>query len=548
MSEEEKPSVQAQVNKAKKEKKKRAKAKKRDVPSSQVPAASAASGNAKRVATLNAPKSRIEEEEDEDVGGLKFEDPFEDEFEEEEHVNEGDDEDVMRDDDEDDKPNTDGSVGNNQNAYFNPYKPVTEDLGPMEFDPSAYGAIHQMKLDWPALSFDFFRDHLGIDRTRFPTSVWFIAGTQALQANQNGLNLVRVSNFCRTKQSDDLDDGMVVEDDEEMGDPTLEYRSLSLVDGAVNRVRAMPQEPGVVAVWSESGKVHLYDARKQLQSLNLDSAANQGGLKPYSGPVYTMNKHQDEGYAMDWSLCKSARLATGDCKGSIYVWDVDPVGGVGLSNAYLGHKGSVEDVQWSPSQENCFATCGVDGTIKIWDTRAPERKHSLSQRGHDQDINVLAWNPKIEYLLASGSDDASFKVWDLRRFEASAMESQVAWFKNFHTDAITSLQWSPHDESVIAACSADHQTTVWDMALEEDKEFAREAAADFGFSEDVLDDQGQRVNIPPQLLFVHAGVQDPKEVRFHPQVVGLIGVTGESGFDLFICEPLDPKSQLANDL
>lgn len=44
--------------------------------------------------------------------------------------------------------------------------------------------------------------------------------------------------------------------------------------------------------------------------------------------------------------------------------------------------------------------------------------------------------------------------------------------------------------------------------------------------------------LPPQLLFIHAGLVDPKEVRFHPQVVGLVGVTAEDGMDLFICEPL----------
>jgi ribosome assembly protein RRB1 len=529
------PSEQSKINKLKKAKKKRSKAKKQAAAATPVAPTSAPSfsnpplDTTKRVQFVDPPSKPPALNEDE--AGLDFEDPFEDEFEDEE-------EDEANDDgmEVEDKQNS-----SSQKLYFNPHTTTTEQA--LEFDPSAYGALHQMKFEWPALSFDFFRDHMGSDRTRFPTSVWFVAGSQALEGNENALNLIRVSHLSRTTKEEDVEDGMVVEDEDEELDPTMEHRTLHLIDGAVNRVRAMPQEAGIVACWSESGKVHLYDARHQMQTLHLESST-AATAPSRDTPVYSMNRHTQEGYALDWSPLKTGRLATGDCSGKMYMWDVDPVGGVALTGPFVGHKGSVEDVQFSPSQESYLASCSVDGTIKIWDCRLPERKPGLTQHAHDQDVNVLSWNPKIEYLLASGSDDGSFKVWDLRRFETQTSDSQVAWFKGFHTEAITSLHWSPHDESVLAACSADHQTTIWDMALEEDREFARQASGELGFSEDVLDEDGQRVHIPPQLLFVHSGVRDPKEVRFHPQVVGLVGVTGESGFDLFLCEPLDPKSQL----
>jgi hypothetical protein len=110
-----------------------------------------------------------------------------------------------------------------------------------------------------------------------------------------------------------------------------------------------------------------------------------------------------------------------------------------------------------------------------------------------------------------------------------------------NTDKIANNN-SPHEESVICCASADHQVTVWDLALEEDREFARQAS-DQGLAEDVLDENGRPIQFPPQLLFVHAGLRDPKEVHFHPQVTGLIGVTAAEGFDLFLCEPLDPRAQ-----
>lgn len=47
-------------------------------------------------------------------------------------------------------------------------------------------------------------------------------------------------------------------DDEEEGPPVMHVRTLSMSRGS-NRIRAMPQKPGVVAVWEDSGLVKVPD-------------------------------------------------------------------------------------------------------------------------------------------------------------------------------------------------------------------------------------------------------------------------------------------------
>ena len=68
-------------------------------------------------------------------------------------------------------------------------------------------------------------------------------------------------------------------------------------------------------------------------------------------PIFTFNDHKDEGFALDWSPVMPFRLATGDLKKGIHVWERHEAGTWVVSpKALKGHTDSVEDIQWSPSE------------------------------------------------------------------------------------------------------------------------------------------------------------------------------------------------------
>ena len=109
------------------------------------------------------------------------------------------------------------------------------------------------------------------------------------------------------------------EEDEALDeDPTIEHLNIPH-HGAVNRIRSMPQASGIIASMSDASTVNIYDVRDSTRSLMHKGPR----VNPPNKPSYIFRGHKDEGYALDWSLVKTGRLATGDCAGNIHVWDFD---------------------------------------------------------------------------------------------------------------------------------------------------------------------------------------------------------------------------------
>lgn len=224
---------------------------------------------------------------------------------------------------------------------------------------------------------------------------------------------------------DDSDDDEDEEDDQLDEDAVLEFRSIPH-SGGVNRVRAqplhsvdslsIPTSPYYVASWAETGKVHIWDVRPLIRSL--DEPGFSHDKTRTNAPVYTINSHgKAEGFAMDWasSGSSSLRLLTGDVHSKIYLTTSTPSGFNALSQPFLSHTSSVEDIQWSPSEPTVFASCSADQSVQVWDVRSKGRKSVVGiSTAHESDVNVISWNKKTSYLLLSGGDEGNIKVWDLR--------------------------------------------------------------------------------------------------------------------------------------
>lgn len=378
----------------------------------------------------------------------------------------------------------------------------------LEIDENAYVIYHQASLGPPCLSFDIIADQVKSD---FPLSVTAVAGSQASKGTANSILVFRMSNLHSIKQAEEDDDDEGQEEDQ----PVMKVVGLKH-PGCVNRVRYNCIGPTpVVAAWSEQGSVGVWNLSSLLQKLDVPG---KEVVKEEASPLQAFTGHQGEGFALDWSQVDTGVLASGDCTKNIHVWRPGTGGSWAINEQpYNSHTKSVEDIRWSPNEKNVMASCSCDKTIKIWDVRADPNKACMLTQGnaHASDINVIDWNPSDPFIV-SGGDDGMLKVWDLRNF--GGITDPVAVFKH-HSRAVTSVEWSREDSTVFASSGDDDQVALWDLALEKDTEAATEDPA--------LKD------LPPQLLFIHQGLKEIKEIHWHAKIPGLIMATSHTGFDIF---------------
>ncbi|XP_015912928.1 glutamate-rich WD repeat-containing protein 1 [Parasteatoda tepidariorum] len=398
----------------------------------------------------------------------------------------------------------------------------------LECDESAYVCHHAIKTGSPCLSFDILPDELGDNRAdEYPLTMTVVGGTQVDSLHCNHLLIMKLSNMHKNKHKkernedeDEEEESDSESDSEEDTKPVLECASVRHT-GCVNRIQVttLGSEP-FAASWSELDKVYIWNLTQPVRAVNdkrVMTAYIQNKESP--APVFTFNGHTTEGFGLQWSPTVPGVLASGDCKGNIHLWKPLEGGTWHVDQRpYNAHTDSVEDIKWSPNESNVMVSCSVDKTIRVWDVRAAPNKACMltKQDAHDSDVNVISWNPSDPFIL-SGGDDGKLRVWDLRRFPDG---DAICTFKH-HTAPITSVEWHPTDHSVFAASSSDDQLTQWDLAIErdEDAERGEEMSAEL-------------LQLPPQLLFIHQGQKEIKELHWHRQMPGVLVSTAQTGLNV----------------
>lgn len=104
-------------------------------------------------------------------------------------------------------------------------------------------------------------------------------------------------------------------------------------------------------------------------------------------------------------------------------------------------------MQWSPTEADVFASCSVDGTLRIWDTRRREGS-AISIKAHSADINVISWNRCTLFLVILESnclfaDIFSSFPWVIERLRFLKSNFECFWMKFYWGSFVLSPSLQP---------------------------------------------------------------------------------------------------------
>ncbi len=181
---------------------------------------------------------------------------------------------------------------------------------------------------------------------------------------------------------------------------------------------------------------------------DIASGKHKRTLRGHKAPVKTVVFSPDSSIMASWSA---------EGQTTIRLWDV----ATGRHKRNLkGHTKMVEDVLFSPDGKT-LASGGLDGTIRIWNSKTGKQKHTLLENSSGNDlaaesaaVTVLMFNSDGN-VLASGHKNGSIRLWNIE----TGKPGQTL---RGHAEVVSSITFGP-DGKTLASTSKDATARLWDL-------------------------------------------------------------------------------------
>lgn len=141
--------------------------------------------------------------------------------------------------------------------------------------------------------------------------------------------------------------------------------------------------------------------------------------------------HRKKVYALSWNIT-GKKLASGSGDQTVRIWSIEPFAVSKPERIDLelrGHTNVINNVAWSPVDQDIVASTSEDRTVRIWDVRSGKTTHNISTSGANL---YLAWHPSGQTIAVVNKENAiSFidmrrgKVTSVKRFSQEVNE--FAW-------------------------------------------------------------------------------------------------------------------------
>ena len=229
------------------------------------------------------------------------------------------------------------------------------------------------------------------------------------------------------KLREELEEKEVLEEKMEIQEEEIKeyYCSKILKDEKSNRIFSLIElQSGLLAAGSEDSKISIWLLNEELCVKQIQE----------NGQVFCLLEFEPN------------KLLSGTNLGYISLRDVDCINDEFIYN-FIGHENYVLCLE--KCNNNCFASAGNDGTIRIWDYYQKEEIRKID----DGDNCILCLIKLKNGNLCSGGSDFSIKFWDWEN------EVCLKIIKNAHKGNIKSL--CEIKENFLLSGSDDNTIKIW---------------------------------------------------------------------------------------
>jgi WD40 repeat protein len=239
--------------------------------------------------------------------------------------------------------------------------------------------------------------------------------------------------------------------------------------GGINHVRFISNDKIVTS--GEDGTIKLWNlSQNQLSSPPIQTIQAHKNCNDKNNNIQC-DAHQPSIKSLNSSDNKERFVSGGD-DGLAKLWKID-INGI-KNIATFGHKARINSVNFSPECEDAtnskckIATASADGTVKIWDTLAPE-KELLEFTAHPEGVEVVRFSTKDANILATASKDGIIKLWELKENPSTSIKAEKLMAETFaefkgHQGSIVSFRFrvtKDGKEEIATAGKNDGVVKLW---------------------------------------------------------------------------------------
>lgn len=171
--------------------------------------------------------------------------------------------------------------------------------------------------------------------------------------------------------------------------------------------------------------------------------------------------------SFDWNSIDTNILVSSSIDTTCIVWDLQS--STYVKTQLIAHDSEVFDVKFLAKSTHLFASCGGDGSVRVFDLRSlahstiiyePPTLNNDMQNVKQQDSALLRLEPSPNdpnVLATFVTESDKILILDMRNPEAPVLTL------NGHSSSINQIKWHPTKRNILLSCADDCQVLYWDL-------------------------------------------------------------------------------------